>query len=299
MRTPSRNGSVVSIEDQLIKFGLDRGLWIDLASVSEGLRNFGLLHVPVALSSNIDEVLDGCRLARVHSRRLRRSPDSTSQDGVFYSTNSNSKEHEDDWIEVWFAKLDCALPSLDWLERNTGEALGYPNCCVSAHVQPRSLSNYYSDYVFSESARFWEINRLATLFTGIRLLPDFLPCSMTCEAARTLAGRCLSLASNQLGEGRVAEWKRVLQAPLTVWDDTLVMWPNWYLEDSVLLLETRGVVSRKLPSIAQMIPPSWIHSHEPWLVPFHHIGTVCEMRMMNAAEYVSNKHSPEQARPKL
>lgn len=289
----------MSLLDELAALELDEGLWIDLASVSEGLRDFGLLHAPLSSSTRIDSVLEGCRMTRIHSRRLRRSQDSASQDGVLASTESSAEPREDDWIEIWFARSTRVSVGSVWLETHTGAALGYPDCCVAQHQQRRPLAEYYSDSVFSQEPRCWEINRLAALFTRVRVIPDFLPCKLSCESARAIGARGLSLACTLFGEARAAEWMRVLQAPLTVWEGSLVRWPNWRLDGAVLHVETRGVVSRKLSSIAQMNCPSWIHARSPWLVPFQHFGTVCELQITNMVGSVSKFRFPEKVSPRL
>ena len=263
--------------NSLKHLGIDEHLVIDVASVIHRNRPYGLLHVPRINKTNVCNILSNIGLRIIHTRRLVRVRDLNSREGTLVSVFSPENSNLDEWYEIWFCRLDYCLTTIEDLELHTGKTLGYPPCCVERNKSLKSLAPYYHEYLFSKNPGFWEINRLASVFSAGMIAPDFFPCSLSCQAARDLAQSYLPLGIEYLGQQKISKWCKDLQSPITLWDGKLFHWKEWVLDHGVLHLNTISSKYVKLEDIASVSIPSWIKADQPWLVPFNHLSTVNEL----------------------
>jgi hypothetical protein len=272
--------SLASIVDRA---GLAPANVVDLASVRHGIRPLGLLHVPAANLSTIEEMLRDAGLRSIHRRTLARRRDSASHDSLLQSIDDDtdrvrSDAAEERWHEIWFA-LDGRVEFQESsMARAAGELLGYPPCCVRSNSGCASLAPYYRSYLNSAEPALWQANRLATALTGTRILPDYFPCSMHCQASASLADRCREAIRSEVDEATVNAWIRDLKAPITLWAGSLILWRSWSVEAETLTLNAQGAVSVPLNRLAQL--PEDRAADGPRLVPSKHLGRRLRLRLV-------------------
>jgi hypothetical protein len=86
------------------------------------------------------------------------------------------------------------MPKADALEQEgtsveLAELYQYPRCCAEAYQEIMDGA-YWADVLFrrsTSSRHSFFGNKLAYLFDGASLIPDYFPCSLDCEPTRSLA----------------------------------------------------------------------------------------------------------------
>lgn len=266
-----------ALAERLARLGLGPAAVVDVASVIHGVRPAGLFHLPSSLDPELDGVLHSCGLSVAHRRVLRRNRDPLTHDSLLENDDASCAAPRADrassrWSETWFVPAGSARPDAEELEARTGEMLGYPDCCVAANRRCVSLQPYYAGYLGSGIEALWQVNRLATAITGARLLPDYFPCGLRCGRSRSLAEQCMVAVRREVGDAWAGSMAADLQAPLTLWGGSLMLWRHWSSDGGMLELRSTGVVSVPLSSIARMPPSSLPSPGTPALVPFEHLG---------------------------
>jgi len=273
-------GSLASLVQRA---GLAPANVVDLASVTRGVRPIGLLHVPAANLATTEDLLRDAGLRAIHRRTLARRADSASHDSLLQSIDHGSDQGRaaafgERWHEIWFARDGQVELHEPAIAHAAGELLGYPACCVRSNSGCASLAPYYRSYLQAGEPALWQVNRLATAITGARLLPDYFPCSMHCRASVSLADRCLEAVRSEVDEAAVDAWVRDLQAPITLWEGSLVLWRRWSLDVDTLTLDAGGAVSVRLERLARV--PDARAADGPRLVPFEHLGRGRRLRLV-------------------
>ena len=260
------------IVDSVIDLGLDRRFAIDIGSVLMQLRKFGLLHIPSDLETKVKHLLQNLGLVVIAQRHLSRQIDSESRECTLRSIKS-SQIQADDWVEVWFALRFIEQPNINELFDNTGMFLGYPTCCIEFHNSQYSLAGFYEDYLFSSKDRYWEINRLATIFSEALFMPDFFPCSLSCSSAHSFGLKHLNVARELFDKNTIESWINDLQAPITLWGDRLIKWSNWHFEKNILYVESPHACAEQLTNILKSNKFEIQLFDTPKLIKFKHLGT--------------------------
>lgn len=276
-----------SLEAMSLELGLGRSSLIDVASVMHGVRPVGLIHLPAVVDAQVDRLLDAAGLRPLYRRPLRRRLDPCTHDALLEPADAcvhpdGSDAPVEVWSETWFGGRDAARIDIRSLELQTGEMLGYPPCCVQANHRCTTLVAYYQSYLAPSNPGMWQVNRLATAISGARLLPDYFPCSLSCTGSQAFARRCARAARLEFGDAWVDGLEADLQAPLTLWNGSLVLWRGWQRHRDALELHSTGVVSIPLYRIARL-PGGQIPDGEgPKLIPFEHLGSPRRLVLVSA-----------------
>lgn len=247
-------------------YGLDPRFALDIASVKKGIRPRGLLHVHTSQASGIYSLLTAHGLKVVAERKLEGSRDPQSREAILSDLKPNTPVGGL-WHEIWFAVHDTMPIDPAELFRAPGVHLSYPKCCVDAMLATQTLSTFYDRYINDPLQRYWEINRLTTVFSGGLLTPDFFPCSLACRPARDFARPFIELAQDILGTELASDWIRRAKQPYFVYRDSLYTALNYECEDNHLVVVMESMSKMLLKNIGKTI---FRHEDQFTLLPFVH-----------------------------
>lgn len=250
----------------LESLGLHRRFAVDVISVIRGVRRTGLLHVPVVAESDLCYSLKGIGLKVIARRGLTRSDDPNSREAVLKDCRESE---EANFAEVWYAQCDNNLPLPSDLFANPGRYLGYPSCCVAEWERLQSQRDFYSRYLFETSSGLWEVNRLSAVFEGGLVFPDFYPCSLECQAARSFVAPILEAVRDTLDRDWVDQTIKWMRAPVVIHGGELYGFPNWSLSGVDLELHTHDAVRLPLSKLGRFNRPK---DDPTRLVPFRYFA---------------------------
>lgn len=106
-----------------------------------------------------------------------------------------------------------------------GALYEYPPCCVAAYepiAEGRDWVAALLDARPVDAASHAWGNRIGSLFEGHGFLPDYFPCSLECEASRSLGARCRQAALDESLDAAVAAAEASLTRPVIAWRGLLV-----------------------------------------------------------------------------
>jgi len=236
--------------NKLKLIGLSERHSVDIFSVLKGARQRGLLHLPIQYKNEIKSLLSSYGLNVIYERNLYQQKDPYSREGVL---SNISGEQKNNYSEVWFSRHDLGSTMVhhDDIIKSTGEALGYPDCCVKYWERHQSQKKLYYKYLFEDVETFWEINRLSAIFyPDLFLMPDFFPCSLSCEHARKYSQRIMSLIDDELP----VEWsnlsKKMMKSIFYIRDRNLYCFPDWVIDGEIVLLEAATASKCELSAIS-------------------------------------------------
>ena len=181
----------LKLKQSLSDCGINPRFSIDIASVAERIRDFGLIHIESHQKEQMMQILNNCNCKIIKNRNLKFTKDSESREGMLYDIKNGEKPTH---CEIWYCSVNKEIDPNFNPFLNPGEFLGYPKCCVSKYESTSGMGLFYKEYLFSDNkSRYNEINRLCTLFFPNLLMPDFFPCSLSCEEAREFSLKIQSI----------------------------------------------------------------------------------------------------------
>jgi hypothetical protein len=180
-------------------------------------------------------ILNNCNCKIIKNRNLKFIKDSESREGMLYDIKNLEKPTH---CEIWYCSANKEIgPNFDPF-LNPGEFLAYPKCCVSKYESTSGMGLFYKEYLFSDNKiRYNEINRLCTLFFPNLLMPDFFPCSLSCEEAKTFSLNIQSIINLIYTKEEIQETYRYKLAPVLLISEKLYCFPNFKLENQKLTLK--------------------------------------------------------------
>jgi hypothetical protein len=153
-------------------------------------------------------------LGDVFSQTVRGAA-SGRQRGIFYvAPRSHAVEAQA------LARIESADPG----SSEIGLRLGYPPCCVAAYEDIQSGRDWVEAMLSRTpegSVGFAACNRLARLFGGWTLLPDYFPCSFACSTSATWSAEIVRSVSDRGMLEYVAAAKAALAIPISVCGTTI------------------------------------------------------------------------------
>lgn len=223
-----------TLKVELSKIDINPRFSMDIASVAERVRDFGLLHIEIYQKEKTIEILQNLNCKIIKSRDLKFIKDSESREGMMYDLKDGEKPTHS---EVWYCSVNKEIePDFDPF-LNPGKYLGYPSCCVEKYETTRGMGLFYSDYLFDkENIRYNEINRLCTLFNPNLLMPDFFPCSLSCKNARDFSIKIQSIINQIYSTDEIQETNKYSNAVLLILSEKLFCFPNFRVEKNNLIL---------------------------------------------------------------
>lgn len=106
-----------------------------------------------------------------------------------------------------------------------GELYEYPACCTEAYVDLMAGEEWVSAYLrrspLGEDGSLYS-NRLATLFDGSTLIPDFFPCRLSCERAKGIGKRYKALLESIAWHEYLSQTEASLSTPILVRSGALI-----------------------------------------------------------------------------
>jgi len=276
--------------DAFLKEGINPRFLLDLLTVQEGIRDYGLLHIERTQLNFIRFYFERNNLIEIAIRFLRFVNDEQSREGLFFDT---SIEAEMTHAEIWYAnkngnKSESVNPFI-----NPGLYLGYPDCCVNFYESGKGMGKFYNKYLFSNELRFTELNRLCTIFNPGLLMLDFFPCSLACKEAKAFVSKSLKIVEKHFPKTVFAEVNKHMKSPLLIIRDSLFSFPSYTIEkDKLILLVDDNSRSIKINSICsgEFQNKQVIEGNEPHLLRFKHLDNlnILELRHNNDSKNVSN-----------
>jgi hypothetical protein len=224
----------LKLKQSLSDCGINPRFSIDIASVAERVRDFGLLHIEIYQKEKTIEILQNSNCKIIKSRDLKFIKDFESREGMMYDLKDGEKPTHS---EVWYCSVNKEIePDFDPF-LNPGKYLEYPSCCVEKYETTRGMGLFYRDYLFDETKiRYNEINRLCTLFNPNLLMPDFFPCSLSCKSARDFSIKIQSIINMIYSDEEIQESNKYSNAVLIMLSEKLFCFPNFRIEDNNLIL---------------------------------------------------------------
>jgi hypothetical protein len=257
-----------NLATQIQSAGVERRFALDIGSVIAAIRPRGLLHVSADLKHGLERLLKTYGLRIEAFRELYRQCDSASREGVLSECYRDDQGTEK-WCEIWYANPEATTVDQEVLFSNPGKFLGYPECCRRAMNGEHALARLYKRYLFEDSDRHWELNRLAALFHNGILMPDFFPCSMSCELARKYVVAFHDVAAEVFSETELEKTVAAMRAPITIIKGDAVQWGEWSLNRERLCVKANGGKKESLAKVSSHLPINSAPS--PLLVAFTHL----------------------------
>lgn len=216
----------------------------DIFSVLFGVRKMGLIHIPIEKLDFIQKQLTEFNLFEVAKRYLIISKDKESRENLLRdSYDVVNASH----VELWFS-LDEFI-NIDPF-KNPGKALSYPECCVKSYESNLGLSNFYNNYIFSNDTRYYKLNRLVVLFNQDLMMPDYFPCSLSCQASSLLIDKCNQVVLDKFPKEINENINKIMKSPLLLWGENLIYVPDWEIKSNNIILQINSnVKSQKLKDI--------------------------------------------------
>lgn len=255
------------LPSDLLAIGIEQRFALDIASVVVGIRPRGLLHINRTLRIGLVELLHRYRLAVGYERELGRTPDAQTREAIL-TDRAIHQEGAELWVELWYQRADYALPSGEFLLRDTGTYLSYPACCVASMRDKSSLESHYRSYISaSDPGRYWQLNRLSALFSKFILMPDFFPCHLACSHAHAFVEPFVALAADVWGPDTQAEMVRRAQQPILLWKDWVMTFTQFSVVNQCVRVESES--GMKVPLSTLGIDR---HFADPALLSFRHFN---------------------------
>ena len=225
----------LKLKESLSECEINPRFSIDIASVAEGVRDFGLIHIEIYQKEQTIDILQRSNCKIIKFRDLKFTKDSESREGMLYDIKDHEKPTH---CEIWYCSVNKEIdPNFDPF-LNPGKFLGYPKCCVSKYESTSGMGLFYKEYLFSDNKiRHNEINRLCTLFFPNLLMPDFFPCSLSCEEAREFSLKIQSIINLIYTKEEIKETYGYKLAPILIISEKLYCFPNFKLENQNLTLK--------------------------------------------------------------
>ena len=225
----------LKLKKSLSDCGINPRFSIDIASVAERIRDFGLIHIESHQKEQMMQILNNCNCKIIKNRNLKFTKDSESREGMLYDIKNGEKPTH---CEIWYCSVNKEIDPNFNPFLNPGEFLGYPKCCVSKYESTSGMGLFYKEYLFSDNkSRYNEINRLCTLFFPNLLMPDFFPCSLSCEEAREFSLKIQSIINLIYTKEEIKETYGYKLAPILIISEKLYCFPNFKLENQNLTLK--------------------------------------------------------------
>jgi hypothetical protein len=105
-----------------------------------------------------------------------------------------------------------------------GQRLGYPSCCVAAYQEIQRGRDWLEsmlDRTSENEPGLVACNRLARLFGGWTLLPDYFPCSFACSPSADWCNNIVSSVSDVSLQEFVASARVALELPIRIEENTI------------------------------------------------------------------------------
>jgi hypothetical protein len=119
--------------------------------------------------------------------------------------------------------LECEDADVSY--RVFGELYEYPACCIEAYADLEAGDEWVSAYLRRSpvgQAGSLHANRLAVLFDGSTLIPDFFPCRLDCEPAKEIGELYKALLKDIAWDSYVTRIEASLSAPILVRSGSLL-----------------------------------------------------------------------------
>jgi hypothetical protein len=133
-----------------------------------------------------------------------------SERGIYYLAHA---AQADDAMSL--ARLESTDPG----SPEIGLRLGYPACCVAAYEEIQSGRDWLEamlEHTSANDSGFMACNKLARLFGGWTLLPDYFPCSFACSDSAEWAANIVSSVSDASLQEYIAASKVALELPIRI-----------------------------------------------------------------------------------
>jgi hypothetical protein len=240
----------------------------DIFTILFGVRKIGLIHLPIGKYNFIQKQLIDFNLFEVAIRYLIISEDEGSRENLLRDTDNNDNATH---IELWFSREESIEVNPF---KNPGKTLSYPDCCVKSYESNLGLSNFYNKYLFSNEPRYYTLNRLVVLFNEDLLMPDYFPCSLSCQASRLFIENANSIVLDKFPKEIISKVVKIMKVPLLLWGDDLIYVPDWEVKSNNLYLQiNNNIKSQKIKNIFKLHENNTklLNTDEPKLLKFNHL----------------------------
>jgi hypothetical protein len=245
----------LKLRQSLHKIGVNTRFSIDIVSVAERVRDFGLLHIEAYKKDKTIKLLNENNCKVIASRDLKFLKDSESREGMLYDVKEQETPTH---CEIWYSHIAKEIePNFNPFS-NPGKFLGYPKCCFTKYENTYGMGEFYKEYLFPDNrmSRYNEINRLCTLFNSNLLMPDFFPCSLSCIPAYEFGVQIQSIIDLIYSKEETEDTFKYKLSPLIIISDKLYCFPNFKIEFDKLTL--------KLGSSSQFVNLSSVLDKKYW-----------------------------------
>lgn len=129
--------------------------------------------------------------------------------------------------------LECENGEVSF--RTFGRLYGYPSCCVEAYADIQEGEDWITAYLRRSPLHLpgrAAGNRLAALFDGSTLLPDYFPCSLRCAATAELGEQYSRLLQEAGWSAYLDRVQRSLASPILIRSGTLLQLLDYQPSDN-------------------------------------------------------------------
>jgi len=258
------------LPDKLKAIGVERRFALDIGSVIAGIRPRGLMHIPAQQKNSLEQILIQFGLKIEAHRTLFRKNDSSSREGILL--DSCDEDSATEWCEIWYTNPTATRVNSESLFLNTGEFLGYPACCRGSMTHENALDKLFNKYIFTDKNRFWEVNRLATIFHHTILMPDFFPCSLSCEAGRDFVRPFQKMSYEIFQKEEVDLAIESMKSALIIIENSIVCWSKWNAKSNGIHVAIEDAKKESLKNVSSLChnnrlkPPAILgFTHFDWI----------------------------------
>ena len=258
------------LPDKLKSIGVERRFALDIGSVIAGIRPRGLLHIPAEKKNGLEQILMQFGLNIEAHRTLYRQNDSTSREGILL--DSCDEDSATVWCEIWYSNPTATRVNSEKLFLNTGEFLGYPTCCRASMETENALDKLFYKYIFKDKNRFWELNRLATIFHHTILMPDFFPCSLSCDAGRDFVRPFQKMSYDIFQQEEVDLAIESMKSALIIIENSIVCWSKWNAKSDGIHVAIADAKKESLNNVSSLCPNNSLKP--PAILGFTHFDCI-------------------------
>jgi hypothetical protein len=204
--------------------------FLELVAIWQGRKRVVRLVVTDEMYAQVREFCQELGLVQGHSTR-KQAPKICTSTGDTFTVSVDWDDPEGRFFVVLIGQtaeavqtaLECENGEVSF--RDFGRLYGYPECCVEAYADIQEGADWIEAYLRRSPPHVpGQVagNRLAVLFDGSTLLPDYFPCSLGCAATAELGEQYSRLLQEAGWGAHLDRVRRSLALPILIRSGTLL-----------------------------------------------------------------------------
>lgn len=203
---------------------------LELLAVRLGFKRVMRLVLSDEVYRPVSEFCENNNLAQRHSLK-KQAPQFITPTGDIFTTSVDWNDPAGRDFVVIIARSESEVtPALVCENRGVsfrefGDLYEYPCCCVEVYGDLKGGEDWIEAYLrrsTAAAAGYYQGNRLAALFDGSTLIPDYFPCRTDCEATKALGTQYAAILRDVGWNDSLMAVERSLLSPILIRSGALI-----------------------------------------------------------------------------